>query len=125
MANKNIQIRTSLGETISVLMVDNGDGTHSLSTAGASGGEAVSIADGASISLGAKADVRATWYDAVGSLIAHLKLAVAALVDAGSHAYGYNGSGQLVTDAWTLFGTTRTKTYTWVASNMTAETDWA
>lgn len=42
----------------------------------------------------------------------------------GSHAYGYNGSGQLVTDVWTLSGVTRTKTYTYVAGVLTSESDW-
>lgn len=72
---------------------------------------------------GAKADVRATWYDSAASLVALLKLSIAAYIGAGSHAYGYTG-GQLTTDAWTLFGTTRTKTYTYTSGMLTAESDW-
>lgn len=72
---------------------------------------------------GARADVRATWYDSAASLVALLKLSIAAYIGAGSHAYGYT-SGQLTTDAWTLFGTTRVKTYTYTAGVLTAESDW-
>ena len=77
----------------------------------------------ASVDLGAKADVRAVWYDSAASLVALLKLSIAAYIGAGSHAYGYT-SGQLTTDAWTLFGTTRVKTYTYTAGVLTAESDW-
>lgn len=91
--------------------------------------EAVTIGDGSNSTLGAKADTRATWYDTTVSHMAMLKLLVAATVGAGSHAYGYNASNQLTTDAWTLFGTTRTKTYTYNTSGngtglIATETDW-
>lgn len=72
---------------------------------------------------GARADVRATWYDSAASLVALLKLSIAAYIGAGSHTYGYTG-GQLTTDAWTLFGVTRTKTYTYTAGVLAAESDW-
>jgi len=91
---------------------------------GGGGGGPASIADGADVTQGAKADTRATWYDSVASLVSLVKLWIAVAVDAGSHEYAYSG-GQLITDAWTLFGTTRTKTYTYVAGVLTAESDWA
>lgn len=112
-----------VGDAAKVVLVDAATGLP-YAASGGGGGGAATIADGADATQGAKADTRATWYDATASLMAHLKLAIAALVDAGSHVYGYNGSNQMTTDAWTLFGTTRTKTFTWVGSNMTAETDW-
>ena len=43
---------------------------------------------------------------------------------AGAHAYGYNGSGQLVTDDWTYGGRTYRKTFTYTSGNLTGETDW-
>lgn len=73
--------------------------------------------------LGVQADTRATWFDAAATLLSHVKLLIAATVGAGSHAYGYSGTN-LVTDAWTLFGTTRTKTYTYTSGILTAESDW-
>lgn len=88
------------------------------------GGSAATIADGADVAQGTKADVRATWYDSAASVVSLLKLSIAAAVDAGSHVYGYNGTGQLTSDAWTLLGTTRTKTFTYTASVLTAESDW-
>lgn len=42
----------------------------------------------------------------------------------GSHAYGYNGANQMVTDAWTFLGVTRTKTYTYTSGILTSESDW-
>ncbi len=92
---------------------------------GGGGGGPASIADGANVTQGAKANTAATWYDSVASIISLIKLWIAVSVDAGSHVYGYNGSGQLVTDAWTLLGTTRTKTYTYAGGVLTAESDWA
>ena len=83
----------------------------------------ITIADGGDATQGAKADTRGTWYTDAVSLIALMKLAIATFVGAGSHAYGYT-LGVLTTDAWTLLGTTRTKTYTYVAGVLTAETDW-
>ena len=44
--------------------------------------------------------------------------------DAGSHAYTYS-AGNLITDAWTVGGVTKTKTYTYTAGVLTAESDWA
>lgn len=73
---------------------------------------------------GAKADVRASWYDSAASLVSLAKLLIASYVGAGSHVYSYNASGRLVTDAWTLFGVTRTKTYTYTGAALTSETDW-
>jgi hypothetical protein len=93
------------------------------SSGGGGGGGAATVADGADVTQGAKADTRATWYTDAVSHIALLKLAIAAFVGAGSHVYGYT-SGQLTTDAWTLFGTTRTKTYGYTNGLMTSETDW-
>lgn len=106
---------------------DNGDGTWSLLTSPA-GAEAVQTQENIeaiSINLGAREDTRATWYTDAVSFISLFKLAVAVFVGAGSHAFGYNGSGQLLTDTWTLFGTVRVKTYTYNADGTIAtETDW-
>lgn len=114
-----------IADAAKVVLVDPTTGLpYVASGGGGGGGGAVTIADGANVTQGAKADTRATWYDQAASLIAHLKLLIAATVDAGSHVYGYTG-GQLTSDAWTLFGTTRTKTYTYVAGVLTAESDWA
>lgn len=73
--------------------------------------------------LGAPADARAAWYDSAASLVSVLKLAVAAFVGAGSRSYVYT-NGVLTSEAWTLFGTTRTKTYTYTAGQLTGESDW-
>lgn len=73
--------------------------------------------------LGAPADARATWYDTAASIIQILKLAVAAFVGAGSRTYTYT-AGRLTSEAWTLFGTTRTKTYTYTGGVLTGESDW-
>ena len=73
--------------------------------------------------LGAPADARAAWYDSAASLVSVLKLLIASYVGAGSHVYGYT-NGALTTDAWTLFGTTRTKTYTYTVGQLTGESDW-
>lgn len=84
----------------------------------------VTVVDGADVAIGATTDTRTTWYTAAGSLIARIGLLCALIAGAGSHVYGYNGSGQLITDAWTLFGTTRTKTYGWSGTQLTTESDW-
>ncbi len=73
--------------------------------------------------LGAPADARAAWYDSAANIIQLLKLSVAAFVGAGSRAYTYT-NGVLTAEAWTLFGTTRTKTYTYTNGVLTAESDW-
>lgn len=73
--------------------------------------------------LGNPADIRVTWYDSAGSLIQIFKLAVAAFVGAGSRTYTYT-NGLLTSEAWTLFGTTRTKTYTYTGGVLTGESDW-
>lgn len=73
--------------------------------------------------IGAKADVRGNWYDSAVSLISLAKLWIAVTVGAGSHVYTYN-NGVLITDAWTLLGTTRTKTYSYTAGVLTGESDW-
>ena len=73
--------------------------------------------------IGAKADTRATWYDTAASVVQLLKLSVAAFVGAGSRTYTYT-NGQLTSEAWTLFGTTRTKTYTYTSGALTGESDW-
>lgn len=41
----------------------------------------------------------------------------------GSHAYGYT-NGLLTSDTWTINGDTKTKTYTYIGSVLTAESDW-
>lgn len=94
--------------------------------AGGGGGGDASAANQATqiASFGATTDTHATWYDTTSNFMSRVALMLAVLVDAGSHVYGYNGSGQLITDAWTLFGTTRTKTYTYTSGNLTAESDW-
>lgn len=73
--------------------------------------------------LGAPADARAAWYDSAASLVSVLKLAVAAFVGAGGRSYVYT-NGVLTSEAWTLFGTTRTKTYTYTSGQLTGESDW-
>lgn len=77
----------------------------------------------ANTAFGGPADARATWYDTAASIIQILKLAVAAFVGAGSRTYTYT-NGQLTSEAWTLFGTTRTKTYTYTGGVLTGESDW-
>jgi len=42
----------------------------------------------------------------------------------GSHVYGFDGSGNLITDTWTNAGIVRVKTYTWTNGVLTAESDW-
>jgi hypothetical protein len=102
-----------------VLIVDiNGD-----PVTGSGGGGPASISDGSDVAMGAKANTAATWYNTTASAIALLKLLVATMVGAGSHVYGYSG-GKLITDAWTLLGTTRTKTYTYTGDDLTGESDW-
>ena len=77
----------------------------------------------ANAALGAPADVRAVWYDSAASLVSVIKLAVAAFVGAGSRTDIYT-AGVLTSEEWTLFGTTRTKTYTYTAGQLTGESDW-
>lgn len=86
-------------------------------------GSPSTVADGSNVALGAKSDAPATWYNTVSSLLSKLALLIAVEVGAGSHVYGYTNN-QLVTDAWTLLGTTRTKTFTYTGTNLTGETDW-
>lgn len=88
-------------------------------------GKVATAANQATVNLafGAPADARATWYDTAANIIQVLKLAVAAFVGAGSRTYTYT-SGQLTSEAWTLFGTTRTKTYTYTSGALTGESDW-
>lgn len=93
---------------------------------GASGtaGGAVTIADGADAAGGAINQAAAAWYTSVASRLQLLRLLIAAICDAGSHIYTYDTSGNLTADAWTLLGTTRTKTYTYNNGFLTAESDW-
>lgn len=44
--------------------------------------------------------------------------------DAGSHTFGYNLSGNLATDTWTVDGKVFVKTFTWSAGRLTGESDW-
>ncbi len=90
---------------------------------GGGGGGPVTMADGADVAQGAKANAPATWYNSAVSIVSLIKLWIAVAVDAGSHVYVYT-DGQLTSDAWTLFGTTRTKTFTYTAGVLTAESDW-
>ena len=76
------------------------------------------------VSQGAKSDTAAAWYDSAASIIQLLKLSVAAFVGAGSRTYTYNTAGQLISEIWTLFGVTRTKTYTYTGGVLTGESDW-
>lgn len=41
-----------------------------------------------------------------------------------AEAYGYDGSGNLITETLTQYGATYVKTYTWTAGKMTAESLW-
>lgn len=87
-------------------------------------GAATSAAQAAAnAALGAPADVRAPWYDSAASVIQLLKLSIAAFVGAGSRTYTY-ANGALASEAWTLFGVTRTKTYTYTNGVLTSESDW-
>lgn len=79
--------------------------------------------DTANAAFGAPADARAAWYDSAASVIQLLKLSVAAFVGAGSRTYTYT-AGVLTSEAWTLFGTTRTKTYGYTNGVLTSESDW-
>lgn len=65
----------------------------------------------------------AAWWNSTASLVSLIRLGIAAAVGAGSHVYSYT-SGNLTTDAWTINGTTRTKTYTYTSGVLTAESDW-
>ena len=107
----------------SVAVAVDASGNLSGGGGGGGGGGAVTIADGAAVTIGAKAEVSATWYDTAASIIQILKLAVAAFVGAGSRTYTYT-SGQLTSETWTLFGTKRTKTYTYTGGVLTGEGDW-
>jgi len=111
-----------IGGAGKVVLVDPTTGLPYVAGGGGGGG-ATTIADGSNITQGAKADARSSWYDSVASSISLLKLLIAATVGAGSHVYGFT-SGNLTTDAWTLFGTTRTKTFTYTSGVLTAESDW-
>lgn len=127
MSDQRKQVNTELS-SVDELWVDMGDGTHARGVynrgpGGGGGGGAVTLVDGADVTQGAKANTAASWYDSVVSIVSLLKLLIASSVDAGSHVYGYT-AGNMTTDAWTLFGTTRTKTYTWTAGVLTAESDW-
>lgn len=42
----------------------------------------------------------------------------------GVHAYGYDGSGNLITDTWTLNGVVYVKTYSYAGGNLSGESDW-
>lgn len=107
----------ALGATVDVLI-----GTPA---AGAGGGGASALADGADIAGGATAQAPAGWFTAVASRIQLLKLLIAAIVGAGSHNYGYDANSRLISDSWTLFGVTRTKNYSYTAAGLLdSETDW-
>lgn len=77
-----------------------------------------------STAIGVPTDARAPWYDSVTGTIGLMKLWLAVTVGAGNHVYGYDATGNLSTDAWTLFGTTRTKTFTYTQGKLTGESDW-
>lgn len=125
-----MQIRLSDGTMLEgVTLVDPATGIPYVAAGGGGGGGAVTLADGANVTLGAKADAvvgygsGAPWYLAAATLMSYLKLAVCAVLDVGSHAYTYT-NGQLTTDAWTLNGTVHTRTFTWTNGVMTAKSDW-
>lgn len=80
--------------------------------------------DLANAAVGTPVDARAPWYDSAASLISLFKLSIAAFVGAGSRSYVYTAS-RLTSETWTLFGVTRTKTYTYTAGVLTGESDWA
>jgi hypothetical protein len=98
MANKNWALNDRFGTTISVPFLDNGDGTYSpivsSSGGGGGGGGAVTIADGADVTLGAKADSAYAGGGGSVSAIAILKGLYAALVaatPAGTNTVGNVG----------------------------------
>lgn len=111
------------GELFEKVVVVSTSGTD-IAGGGGGGGGAVTLADGADVTTGARANTAATWYNTTATIVSLIKLQIAAALDAGSHVYGYNGSNQLTTDAWTLFGTTRTKTFGYTGDNLTSESDW-
>ncbi len=100
------------------------DTSHNLKTGATINLGGFTIADGDDAATGTTTDTRAAWYTASASVIALLKLLIGATVRAGSHAYTYDGSHNMLTDAWTLFGTTRTKTYTYTGADRMTESDW-
>jgi len=91
---------------------------------GPSGGGAFSLGDGADVTQGAKSDAPVAWYTASGSVIGKIGLALAYLADAGSHVVTLDNNGRPTSDAWTLFGTTRIKTYTYPNATSMTESDW-
>ena len=73
MANKSLYVfDQDTGDSLPLKLIDNGDGTFSLSTSGTSGG-ASTVADGANVTLGAKADSVATTDTGTFSFIALFK----------------------------------------------------
>lgn len=42
----------------------------------------------------------------------------------GSHTYGYDANGNMITDTCTIGSVVRVKTFTWTSGNMTAESKW-
>ncbi len=124
---------TSTGQAVPLRVDSNGQLIVSGSVGGGGGGSSDTteatqlLVKGAVQSIdadiGAKADARATWYDTASSLVSLFKLSIAAFVGAGSRTYTYT-NGVLTSEAWNLFGTTRTKTYTYTGGVLTGESDW-
>jgi len=93
MTNKIFPLKDRYGNTINTVYIDNGDGTYTLATSssGGGGGGAVTVADGADVTQGAKADSAANNSTSSWSAIALLKGLYAALVaplPAGTNAIG-------------------------------------
>lgn len=42
----------------------------------------------------------------------------------GTHVYGYDTSGNLTTDTWTIGGNVYVKTYGYTSGVLTSESDW-
>lgn len=70
----------------------------------------------------------APWYDADASSLSILKLLTALTARAGVHTYTYDAGGNLLTDTWSVFGTSYVKSYTYASTNANAnrltEGDW-
>lgn len=45
-------------------------------------------------------------------------------IESGSHSYGYDTSGNMITDTWTTAAGVYVKTFTWTNGAITGKSDW-